>query len=142
VEPAEPRPPAPQPAEPRADAARPRRRMSRRNKRLAVASAIVIVALVAAFWGAQPQEFVTPSQLAGNPSRYAGTTIQLRGLVTELNTTAGTFLVGDDIVNVTVEYTSLPEAFQVGKEVIVKGQIATVSPLVFTAQEIVVGHAR
>ena len=132
----------PRPAEARGDAAKPRRRISRRNKRLAVAAVIVIVALVAAFWGAQPQEFVTPSQLAGNPSRYAGMTIQLRGLVTDLNATEGTFLVGDDIVNVTVEYTSLPEAFQVGKEVIVKGQIVTVSPLLFRAQEIVVGHAR
>jgi len=138
VEPAE----EPSPAEPPADAGRPRRRMSRRNKRLAAATAIVIVALVAAFWGAQPQEFVTSSQLAANPSRYAGLTIQLRGLVTELNATAGTFLLGDDVVNVTVRYTSLPEAFQVGKEVIVKGQIATVSPLVFAAQEIIVGHAR
>lgn len=135
-------PAEPRPAEAPAEAPRPRRRMSRRNKRLAVAAVIVIVALVAAFWGAQPQEFVTPSQLAGNPGRYAGQTIQLRGLVTYLNTTDGVFWVGDDIVNVTVTFRSLPEAFQVGKEVIVKGQIATVSPLVFAAQEIIVGHAR
>jgi|SRR3990170_2499572 len=118
-----------------------RRRIGRRQKRLILAAAVVVVALIATFWGAQTEEFVTPSQLAANPAGYAGTVIQLRGVVKALDASAQTFLLGDTAANVTVKYAVLPEAFQIGKEVIARGKVLTISPLLFEAQEIVVGHA-
>ncbi len=118
-----------------------RKRLRRRQKRLALAAGVFAAAAVVALWGAQPPEFVTPSELAANPNGYAGV-IQLRGVVTDVNASARTFWIGDDAVNVTVAYAALPDGFQVGKEVIAKGRVLTVSPLVFQAQEIVVGHAR
>lgn len=107
-----------------------------------MAAAIFIVAVFFALWGAQPQDFVTPSQLAANPIGYSGALIQLRGVVNGLDTSARTFLVGDANANVTVSYTALPEGFQIGKEVIVKGRLVSLAPLVFTAEDIVVGHPR
>lgn len=107
-----------------------------------MAAVIFVVAVFAALWGAQPQDFVTPSQLAANPSGYSGTLIQLRGVVTDLNASAKTFLVGDATVDVTVSYAILPEGFQVGKEIIARGKVVALSPLVFRAEKIVVGHAR
>lgn len=119
-----------------------RRSLTRRQKRLAIAAAVFIIATFFALWGAQPQEFVTPSQLAANPSGYSGALIQLRGVVSGLDTSARTFLVGDAFTNVTVSYATLPEGFQIGKEVIVKGRVVSLAPVLFTAQDIVVGHPR
>jgi len=118
------------------------RRLPRRQKRLVAAAVVFVAAAVVALWGAQPQEYVTPSQLAGNPGRYEGVVIQLRGVVEGVNATERTFVLADDAANVTVSYSGLPDGFQVGKEVIAKGALVAVSPLVFQAQEIIVGHAR
>lgn len=116
--------------------------VSRRTMRVAVAAVvIVIVLLVVLFWGSQPQKTYTPSQVLAATQDLEGKNVQVRGLAESLNITNNTFVLGDGISNLTVRYASLPEAFEVGKEMIVKGVLQSDGGYwVLVAQNVAVGH--
>lgn len=118
------------------------KRVSRRTKRVAAAAiVIVIILVVVVFWGSQPQKTYTPSQVLAAPQDLEGKSVQVRGLAESLNLTNNTFVLGDGVSNLTVRFTSLPEAFEVGKEMIVKGVLQRDGGYwILVAQDVAVGH--
>ncbi len=120
------------------------KRSSIRKKRVVVVAVIIIVvAIIIAFWGTQPPRSYRPSEILQSPESYEGKNIQVRGIITSHNSTAKIFLLGDTVVNMTVSYTSLPEGFQIGIEMIVKGVLRkSDGNWIFNAQEVLVGHPR
>lgn len=121
---------------------RPRRFSKKQQRAIAVAVVIIIVAVVIAFWGSQPKVY-TPSDILNSPQQFVGKSVQVRGLVVAVDANNSTFLLGDYSVNLTVRYSSLPPAFEVGKEMIVKGILQDEGgKWVFVAQDILVGHPK
>lgn len=121
------------------------RRLSRRKKRVvAVAVVIVVIAILIAVWGSQSQRTYSPDDIAASPGSFVGKTVQVRGLIRSVNATNLTFVLEGYNVNLTVHYTSLPNAFEAGKEAIIKGTVQVISGggWIFVAQDIIVGHPK
>ena len=119
-------------------------RISRKRGRLIIATVVIIVvAILVAFWGSQPQRTYTPTEIINAPQQFVGKTVQVRGLAMAVNEANMTFLLGDLSKNLTVHYRSLPTGFQIGIEMIVKGSVEMQgSNWAFVAQEVLVGHPK
>jgi cytochrome c-type biogenesis protein CcmE len=118
------------------------KRVSRRTGRVAVVAVVIVIVLaLVAFWGSKPQKTYTPSQVLADPQDLEGKSVQVRGLAASLSLTDNTFVLGDGVSNLTVRFTSLPDAFEVGKEMIVKGVLQRDGGYwILVAQDVAVGH--
>ena len=116
-----------------------RKRMSKKMKGFLVVTGIIIVALIIGLWGAVPPNYLTVGDVVKSPSAYAGKTIDIKGTVGEWNTTTRTFNLTDGTSNITVSYSALPEGFNSGKDVVVKGTLRDSEGLVIESKDIQVG---
>ncbi len=125
-------------------AEKPRRRMSRKKQQItAIAIVVIVIAILVAFWGTQPQPAYSPTDLLNSPEQYKGKTVQVRGLAKSVDEVNKTFVLTDFNVNLTVRYSSLPQGFQIEIEMIVKGTLeGSGNAWVFVAQDVLVGHPK
>lgn len=126
----------------------------RRKKKMMIAALVIVVALVILFWGWSSTgrsylgvSTILDSSTTSVPAKYVGKTVEVQGIVTGWSgdMSAMNFKLADKVdatksMNVTMAGT-LPEGFENGKTVVVKGELNPTLPLLLTATEITVGCA-
>ncbi|UCE73752.1 MAG: cytochrome c maturation protein CcmE [Methanomassiliicoccales archaeon] len=101
---------------------------SKRNKVLIVV-AIISVALIIVLWGAAPGDYLTMEEVVENSDSYIGKEVEVIGKVGNWTGGQNFTLVGRDNESVemfVVHEKALPDGFEEGKDVVVKGKLENV----------------
>lgn len=118
---------------------RTRKFFSRKDKKIIAVIIIIIGVLILILWGLTPSGYLTVNDVTKNPSRYLNKVIEVKGTVGDWNSSANTFNLTDEKDNLTVSYINLPEGFNNGRDVVVKGVLRNNGGLVIEAKEVIVG---
>jgi cytochrome c-type biogenesis protein CcmE len=118
---------------------RPKKRFSRKMKGLIIAVVIIVIALIIGLWGSGPAPYTTVNDVVGNSDPYLDKTIEIRGTVEDWNASAKTFNLTGTEGNIIVTYVIVPEGFNNGKDVVVKGILKNDNGLVMESSDIQVG---
>jgi cytochrome c-type biogenesis protein CcmE len=119
--------------------AKSKKRMSRRTKGVVIVVVVIAVALVIGLWGTAPANYLTVNDVITNSDNYQGKTIEVKGIVEDWNSTANTFNLADGDKKINVTYITVPEGFNNGKDVVVKGTLTGLLLLTIESQTISVG---
>jgi cytochrome c-type biogenesis protein CcmE len=119
--------------------AKSKKRMSRRTKGVVIVVLVIAVALVIGLWGTAPANYLTVNDVISNSDSYKGKTIEVKGIVEDWNSTANTFSLADGDKKINVTYITVPEGFNNGKDVVVKGTLMDLPVITIESQTISVG---
>jgi cytochrome c-type biogenesis protein CcmE len=125
--------------EPKEGKAKPKKWMTKKKRNVVLVLVIVVVALIIGLWGTAPTDYLTVSDINGSSGTYLDTVIEVKGLVENWNSSGNAFELADSDSRMNVTYITLPEGFNNGKEVVVKGVLKNEGSLVLEASEIKVG---
>ncbi|UCD92067.1 MAG: cytochrome c maturation protein CcmE [Methanobacteriota archaeon] len=118
---------------------RPKRRLTKKRKGIIIAVIVIIVALVIGLWGAVPSDYLEVGDILANPLAYVDRSIEVKGLVADWDSTVKVFNLSDGENDLMVSYITLPEGFNNGKDVVVRGTLVDNDGLVLESSEITVG---
>jgi cytochrome c-type biogenesis protein CcmE len=119
--------------------AKSKKRMSRRTKGVVIVAVVIAVALVIGLWGTAPANYLSVNDVISHTDIYLNKTIEVKGIVEDWNSTANTFSLADGDKKINVTYTTVPEGFNNGKDVVVKGTLIDLPVLAIESQTISVG---
>ncbi len=125
-----------------AESDKPRKGLSRKKKRIlaiVVVLIVVAVAIVVGLWGNTPVPYMTVSNVTDNSSKYLDDEIEIKATVENWDSTGKTFNLTDEESSLMVSYVTLPDGFNNGKEIVVKGILRDDGGLILEATEIIVG---
>jgi len=118
---------------------KPKRRLSKKKRNLIIVVVVISVALIVGLWGLSPSNYLTVGDVVNHPEIYIDKTIEVKGAVENWNSNAKTFNLSDGVSTLTVVYTILPEGFNNGKDVVVKGTLENDGGLVMNSMDVQVG---
>lgn len=121
---------------------KPKKGLSGKKKRILavmVVLIIVAVAIVVGLWGNTPVPYMTVSNVTYDSSEYLNEEIEIKALVEDWDSTGKTFNLTDEESSLVVSYVTLPDGFNNGKEIVVKGILRDDGGLILEATEIIVG---
>ena len=120
----------------------PKKGLSGKKKRIlavVVVLIIVAVAIVVGLWDNTPVPYMTVSKVTDDSSSYLDEEIEIKATVEDWNSTSRTFSLTDEESSLVVSYVALPDGFNNGKEIVVKGILRDDGGLILEATEIIVG---
>ena len=87
---------------------------------------VVAVVVILLLWGMTPADYLEVSDVMGDTDSYVGDEIEVQGTVRDYDQMNDTFVLEDGDDKLLVHYPkAMPSNFEVGKDVVAKGQLET-----------------
>lgn len=115
------------------------RMLTKRKLGIVIAVIVIGVALVIGLWGMAPPDYPTVSEIVGNVNAHINKSIDVMGSVDDWNSSARTFNLTDGESTLLVAYSNVPEGFNNGKDVVVRGTLRDDDGPFIESKEITVG---